>query len=111
MRRIDKITAQRRHADHPRASTSSLTQIEEVLLRHDKLCGHHQPVLTREGHLTSSPSAPSCALSSPDGIGQGLRRQIGEEVRTRSRASVGISAEIEIPTPTASSAPRSAKRA
>ena len=96
MRRIDKITGRSDDMLIIRGVNVFPTQIEEVLLRHDKLCGHYQLVLTREGHLDQLTVRAELRPELADRIGQGLRRQIGEEVRHAIKSFVGISAEIEI---------------
>ena len=53
-------------------------------------------MLTREGHLDQLTVRAELRPELADRIGQGLRRQIGEEVRHAIKSFVGISAEIEI---------------
>ncbi|MBV8124846.1 MAG: AMP-binding protein, partial [Paucibacter sp.] len=71
------------------------TQIEEIVLQHDKLSGQYQIVITREGPLDQV--AVRCELQHTHaGASEALRREIGGWLQHRIKTLVGISTRVDV---------------
>ncbi len=71
------------------------TQIEEIVLAHDKLSGQYQIVVTRNGLLDEV--GVRCELQPGAGaLGSAELREIGEWVQHRIKTLVGISTRVEV---------------
>jgi phenylacetate-CoA ligase len=71
------------------------TQIEEIVLAHEKLSGQYQIVVTRNGLLDEV--GVRCELQPGAGtLGSAELREIGEWVRHRIKTLVGISTRVEV---------------
>ena len=74
------------------------TQIEEIVLQHEKLAGQYQIVVTREGPLDQV--AVRCELQQMAvGIGEGDRADVAKWVEHRIKSLIGISTKVSIEAP------------
>ena len=98
MRRIGKIVGRSDDMLIIRGVNVFPTQIEELILGHQKLSGQYQLVITRNGHLDQL--TVRCELrpefASAD---TGMRRELGEWLQHRVKTLVGVSAEVEVGLP------------
>ncbi|MCK2095007.1 phenylacetate--CoA ligase PaaK [Thauera aromatica] len=96
MRRMDKITGRSDDMLIIRGVNVFPTQIEEILLRNDKLCGHYQLVLSRDAHLDRLTVRAELRPDISESIGRADRLQLAADVRHAIKSLVGVTAEIEI---------------
>ena len=98
MRRIGKIVGRSDDMLIIRGVNVFPTQIEELILGHQKLSGQYQLVITRNGHLDQL--TVRCELrpefASAD---TGMRRELSEWLQHRVKTLVGVSAEVEVGLP------------
>lgn len=90
MRRIEKITGRCDDMLIVRGVNLFPTQIEEIVLRDERLAPHYQLRLSREGNLDELTVVVE--LASPAADGEDCRRRLRERIK----AGVGLSATIEL---------------
>ncbi|MFT3665288.1 phenylacetate--CoA ligase PaaK [Piscinibacter sp.] len=98
MRRIGKIVGRSDDMLIIRGVNVFPTQIEELILAHEKLGGQYQLVVTRNGHLDHI--TVHCEVRADAGAaGTAERREIGEWLQHRIKTLVGVSAEVDVGLP------------
>ncbi|WP_407278284.1 phenylacetate--CoA ligase PaaK [Aromatoleum evansii] len=96
MRRIGKITGRSDDMLIIRGVNVFPTQIEEILLRHDSLCGHYQLQITRPGHMDELTVLAEIRHDLSDSVNEAQRSKIAAEVRHEIKSRVGVSADVQI---------------
>ncbi|MBD5805272.1 Phenylacetate-coenzyme A ligase [Azoarcus sp. Aa7] len=96
MRRIGKITGRSDDMLIIRGVNVFPTQIEEILLRNDSLCGHYQLQITRPGHMDELTVLAEVRHDLSDGLNDAQRSKIAAEVRHEIKSRVGVSADVHI---------------
>ena len=96
MRRIGKITGRSDDMLIIRGVNVFPTQIEEILLRHDSLCGHYQLQITRPGHMDELTVLAEVRHDLSDGLNDAQRSKIAAEVRHEIKSRVGVSADVHV---------------
>ncbi len=83
MRRMEKITGRSDDMLIIRGVNVFPTQIEEILLKHPKLCAQYQLQVTRDGHLDKLDVYVEVRADLSDRITEQQRKEIGGEVEHR----------------------------
>nr|NMF95786.1 phenylacetate--CoA ligase [Aromatoleum toluolicum] len=96
MRRIGKITGRSDDMLIIRGVNVFPTQIEEILLRHDSLCGHYQLQITRPSHMDELTVLAEVRHDLSDGLNDAQRSKIAAEVRHEIKSRVGVSADVHV---------------
>ncbi|NMF88234.1 phenylacetate--CoA ligase [Aromatoleum petrolei] len=96
MRRMGKITGRSDDMLIIRGVNVFPTQIEEILLRHDSLCGHYQLQITRPGHMDELAVLAEVRHDLSDALTDAQRSKIAAEVRHEIKSRVGVSADVHI---------------
>ncbi|NMG44252.1 phenylacetate--CoA ligase [Aromatoleum toluvorans] len=96
MRRMGKITGRSDDMLIIRGVNVFPTQIEEIILRHDSLCGHYQLQITRPGHMDELTVLAEVRHDLSDGLNDAQRSKIAAEVRHEIKSRVGVTADIQI---------------
>ncbi|MCX8520283.1 MAG: phenylacetate--CoA ligase [Rhodoferax sp.] len=95
-RRISKITGRSDDMLIVRGVNVFPSQIEEQVLRHPRLSGNYQLVLTREGPLDQL--EVRCEVQRPlsDGLSQEQKDAIASELQQHIKAQVGVSSRVTV---------------
>ncbi len=96
MRRMDKITGRSDDMLIIRGVNVFPTQIEEILLRHPKLCGQYQLQVGREGTLDTLDVLVELAHEVSDATPASERNEIGEQMAQRIKTLVGVTAQVQV---------------
>jgi phenylacetate-CoA ligase len=96
MRRIGKITGRSDDMLIIRGVNVFPTQIEEILLRHDALCGHYQLHVSRSQHMDELAVLAELRHDLCDEIGETRRASIAAEIRQQIKSGIGVSADVQV---------------
>lgn len=96
MRRMGKITGRSDDMLIIRGVNVFPTQIEEIILRHDQLCGHYQLQITRPGHMDELTVLAEVRHDLSDALTDAQRSKIAAEIRHEIKSRVGVSADVQI---------------
>ena len=96
MRRMEKITGRSDDMLIIRGVNVFPTQIEEILLKHPKLCAQYQLQVTRDGHLDKLDVYVEVRADLSDRITEQQRKEIGGEVEHRIKVLVGVSSTVHV---------------
>lgn len=96
MRRIGKITGRSDDMLIIRGVNVFPTQIEEILLRHDALCGHYQLHVSRSQHMDELAVLAELRHDLCDEIGASRRAAIAAEIRQQIKSGIGVSADVQV---------------
>ncbi len=97
MRRMGKITGRSDDMLIIRGVNMFPTQIEEILLRNEHLCGHYQIVVSRDHNLDELDVFVE--LMPDDDAGAGQRDDIARDVARNIKTFVGVTARIHVVDP------------
>jgi phenylacetate-CoA ligase len=99
MRRMGKIVGRSDDMLIIRGVNLFPTQVEELLLKDERLAGQYQLIVTREGLLDEvqvlCELAPSAASANKDAVGRALQERIKNLVGVSTRVSVGEPGSVE----------------
>jgi phenylacetate-CoA ligase len=96
MRRMGKITGRSDDMLIIRGVNVFPTQIEEILLRHDALCGHYQLQISRDDHLDKVDVLVEVRHELSDTLSNAQRAHISSAVAHEIKSGVGISVEVHV---------------
>ena len=96
MRRIGKITGRSDDMLIIRGVNVFPTQIEEIILRHESLCGHYQLHVTRPGHMDELTVLAEVRSDLSDVLNESQRAAIASAVRHEIKSGVGVSADVYV---------------
>ena len=96
MRRMDKITGRSDDMLIIRGVNVFPTQVEEILLADDRLCGHYQLVLTRDSHLDHLTVRTELRHEISADTARDERARIAADVRHAIKSAIGITAIVEV---------------
>ncbi len=98
MRRMDKIVGRSDDMMIIRGVNVFPTQIEELILRDDRLAPHYVLELTRENHMDCITVRPEARIDCCEDI---TRKEAGQKLRHDIKSLIGISATVEVLMPEA----------
>jgi phenylacetate-CoA ligase len=96
MRRIGKITGRSDDMLIIRGVNVFPSQIEEILLGHEALCGHYQLQVSREGTLDQLTVLVEVRHEISDQLSRAQRSAIAEVVRHQIKSGVGVTADVQV---------------
>ena len=96
MRRIGKITGRSDDMLIIRGVNVFPTQVEEILLKHEALCGHYQLQITREHHMDELTVLAEVRHDLSDVLNERQRGAIATEVRHQIKSCIGVSADVHV---------------
>ncbi len=96
MRRIGKITGRSDDMLIIRGVNVFPTQIEEILLKHECLCGHYQLQISREHHMDEMTVLAEVRHDLSDVLNASQRAAIASEIRHEIKSAVGVSADVHV---------------
>ncbi|WP_211162947.1 phenylacetate--CoA ligase PaaK [Aromatoleum diolicum] len=96
MRRIGKITGRSDDMLIIRGVNVFPTQIEEIILRHESLCGHYQLHITRPNHMDELTVLAELRSDLSDVLNESQRAAIATTVRHEIKSGVGVSADVYV---------------
>ena len=96
MRRMGKITGRSDDMLIIRGVNVFPTQIEEILLRHEALCGHYQLQISRDNHLDQVDVLVEVRHELSDTLSKAQRAHISSAVAHEIKSGVGISVEVHV---------------
>jgi phenylacetate-CoA ligase len=96
MRRMEKITGRSDDMLIIRGVNVFPTQIEEILLKHPKLCAQYQLQVTRDSHLDKLDVYVEVRADLSDQINEHQRNEIGAEIEHRIKVLVGVSSTVHV---------------
>ncbi|MDT3669078.1 MAG: phenylacetate--CoA ligase PaaK [Aromatoleum sp.] len=96
MRRMGKITGRSDDMLIIRGVNVFPTQIEEILLKHEALCGHYQLQITREHHMDELTVLAEVRHDLSEVLNERQRAAIATEVRHQIKSSIGVSADVHV---------------
>jgi phenylacetate-CoA ligase len=96
MRRIGKITGRSDDMLIIRGVNVFPSQIEEILLGNEALCGHYQLQLSREDHMDRLDVLVEVRHELSDRLSRSQRDAIAADVRHRIKSGVGVTAEVHV---------------
>jgi phenylacetate-CoA ligase len=96
MRRIGKITGRSDDMLIIRGVNVFPTQIEEILLRHESLCGHYQLHIGRSAHMDELTVLAEVRHDLSDALMASHRAEIAREIRHQIKSGIGVSADVQV---------------
>lgn len=96
MRRMGKITGRSDDMLIIRGVNVFPSQIEEILLGNEALCGHYQLQLSREDHMDRLDVLVEVRHELSDRLSRAQRDAIAADVRHRIKSGVGVTAEVQV---------------
>ena len=96
MRRIGKITGRSDDMLIIRGVNVFPTQVEEILLKHEALCGHYQLQITREHHMDELTVLAEVRHDLSEVLNERQRGAIATEVRHQIKSCIGVSADVHV---------------
>ncbi|WP_332671903.1 phenylacetate--CoA ligase PaaK [Aromatoleum sp.] len=96
MRRIGKITGRSDDMLIIRGVNVFPTQIEEILLKHEALCGHYQLQVTREHHMDELTVLAEVRHDLSQVLNERQRGAIATEIRHQIKSAIGVSADVHV---------------
>ncbi|CAI09192.1 phenylacetate--CoA ligase PaaK [Aromatoleum aromaticum] len=96
MRRMGKITGRSDDMLIIRGVNVFPTQIEEILLKHECLCGHYQLQITREHHMDEMTVLAEVRHDLSEVLSASQRAAIATELRHEIKSAVGVSADVHV---------------
>lgn len=96
MRRMGKITGRSDDMLIVRGVNVFPSQIEEILLSNEALCGHYQLQLSREEHMDRLAVLVEVRHELSDRLSRVQRDSIAADVRQRIKSGVGVTAEVQV---------------
>ncbi|HJV24118.1 MAG TPA: phenylacetate--CoA ligase PaaK [Aromatoleum sp.] len=96
MRRIGKITGRSDDMLIIRGVNVFPTQIEEIILRHESLCGHYQLQISRPHHMDELTVLAEVRSDLSDVLNESQRAAIATNLRHEIKSGVGVSADVYV---------------
>ncbi|BAL25196.1 phenylacetate--CoA ligase PaaK [Azoarcus sp. KH32C] len=96
MRRIGKITGRSDDMLIIRGVNVFPTQIEEIILRHESLCGHYQLQISRPHHMDELTVLAEVRADLSDVLNESQRAAIATNIRHEIKSGIGVSADVYV---------------
>jgi phenylacetate-CoA ligase len=96
MRRIGKITGRSDDMLIIRGVNVFPTQIEEILLKHEALCGHYQLQISREHHMDEMTVLAEVRHDLSEVLNERQRAAIATVIRHEIKSGIGVSADVHV---------------